>query len=74
MDIVDLQKIKILPWSNYSKTKSENIIKIVFKNQVQLFSLSTDKKGYKVPISYHIFAKLIEKKLLETNSFEISNW
>lgn len=59
MDIKELQKIKILPSANSSKTKSENVIKLVYGNQVQLFSLSMDKKSYEVPTSYYIFAKLI---------------
>lgn len=59
----DLQKIKILPSTNSSNTKNQNMIKIQARNQIHLISLSLDKKLYEVPTAYHIFAKLISKKL-----------
>lgn len=38
-DIKNLEKIKILPSINSSKTRSENIIKMVADKQTNLFSL-----------------------------------
>lgn len=61
-DIADLTKIKILP-SNASKLRAENIIKIQVLKEVNLFSLSLDKKFYGLPTAFYIFAKLIDKKM-----------
>lgn len=62
--IKDISKIKILPSAIRSK-KSENIIKIQAGEDVQLFSVTIDKKTYSVPTSFCIFAKVIEKKVAE---------
>lgn len=72
-DIEHLRKIKILP-SDVSKTRAENIIKIQVHDEVNLFSLSLDKKFYGLPTAFYIFAKLIDKKLELNNLAADEDW
>lgn len=56
-----MSKIKILP--SEISSKKENIIKIQAGTDVQLFSVTVDKKTHSVPTSFCIFAKIIEKRV-----------
>jgi len=58
LTIKEINKIKILP-SNINQRKAENIIKMQAGSNVQLFSVTMDKKNYSVPTSFCVFAKII---------------
>lgn len=71
--IKEMSKIKILP-SNINQRKAENIIKMQAGSNVQLFSVTMDKKNYSVPTSFCVFAKIIEKKLKFANYSLDDSW